>query len=360
MQRDAAPFLAPDAVTGGCVRAETASDRNSPPITVSLVLGSGGARGLAHIGVIQWLIENGYQIGSIAGSSIGSLIGGIYAAGKLDVYVEWVSALEPGQVLRLLDPAFGRSGLFKGERVMGVLRDLIGDHAIEALPVPFTAVATDLASGEEVWLREGKLFDAIRASIATPFIFTPFRHGARVLADGALANPLPIAPTHLDTTDLTVAVDLSGLPEPRLSPPPPVAIRDDIALRRRMRDFIEFHLERASDVSVRWVTDMVFASMAVAQEPARSATRSPDVTVEIPCNACGPHQFWRARELIELGRGRTAQAFEAARHCGRRPQQRRASQNARRAPSALTSPRTGDFAKVLPVHSSRSGISTAC
>jgi hypothetical protein len=102
--------------------------------TVSLVLGSGGARGLAHIGVIRWLNENGYRIQSVSGSS---------------------------------DPTFSRSGLFKGERVMGVLRELIGDCAIEELPMPFTAVATDLDSGEEVWLRDGKLFDAIRASIAT-------------------------------------------------------------------------------------------------------------------------------------------------------------------------------------------------
>src|SRR5207245_5964900 len=141
--------------------------------TVSLVLGSGGARGLAHIGVIQWLTENGYDIRSIAGSSMGALVGGIYATGKLEVYTEWVSALERMQVVRLLDPAFGRSGLFKGERIMGVLRKLIGDFAIEDLPVSFTAVATDLEPGEEVWLREGELFDALRRSSATPAISTP-------------------------------------------------------------------------------------------------------------------------------------------------------------------------------------------
>src|SRR5207302_9966930 len=108
--------------------------------TVSLVLGSGGARRLAHIGVIQWLTENGYDIRSIAGSSMGALVGGIYAAGKLEVYAEWVLALERLQVLRLLDPAFGRAGLFKGERIMAVLRELIGDFDIEHLPLVYTAV----------------------------------------------------------------------------------------------------------------------------------------------------------------------------------------------------------------------------
>ncbi len=186
--------------------------------TVSLVLGIGGARGLAHIGVIQWLTENGYDIRSIAGSSMGALVGGIYAASKLEVYTEWVSALERMQVVRLLDPAFGRSGLFKGERIMGVLRELIGDFDIENLPVSFTAVATDLESGEEVWLREGKLFDAICASIATPLIFTPFKHRGRMLLDGGLVNPVPIAPALNDTTELTVVVNLSGPIESR--PPP--------------------------------------------------------------------------------------------------------------------------------------------
>ena len=99
--------------------------------TVSLVLGSGGARGLAHIGVIQWLTENGYSIRSISGTSIGALVGGIYATSKLEVYAEWVLALERMHVLRLLDPAIGRPGIFKGERIMGVLRGLVGDCDIE-------------------------------------------------------------------------------------------------------------------------------------------------------------------------------------------------------------------------------------
>ncbi|UCD48391.1 MAG: patatin-like phospholipase family protein, partial [Deltaproteobacteria bacterium] len=123
-----------------------------PNHTVSLVLGSGGARGLAHIGIIEWLTENGYEIRSLAGSSMGALIGGVYAAGKLDIFTRWVSDLQRLDVVRLLDLSFGSTGLFKGERVMGVLKDLIGDRNIEDLPVPFTAVATDIQNGKEVWL----------------------------------------------------------------------------------------------------------------------------------------------------------------------------------------------------------------
>jgi NTE family protein len=286
--------------------------------TVSLVLGSGGARGLAHVGVIQWLTDNGYNIRSIAGSSMGALVGGIYAASKLEVYAEWVLALERLQVLRLLDPAFGRGGLFKGERIIGVLRELIGDFAIEDLPVSFTAVATDLESGEEVWLRQGKLFNAIRASIATPLIFTPFEHGGRVLLDGGLVNPVPVAPTLNDTTDITVAVNLSGAVESRPAPPPSAPILEGNAYRLRIRAFIEgLHLSRAPAGTGNGLFNIAFASMEAMQNTIarlKLAAYAPDITVEIPRNACGFHEFWRAEELIELGRERTARAFAATEH----------------------------------------------
>jgi len=283
------------------------------PTTLSLVLGSGGARGLAHIGVIQWLTENGYDIRSIAGTSMGALVGGIYAMGKLEVYAQWVLALERMQVLRLLDPTFGRDGLFKGERIIGVLRELIGDCAIEALPLAFTAVATDLESGEEVWLREGALFDAIRASIATPLVFTPFLHGARTLLDGALVNPLPISPTLGDATDMTIVVNLSGPTELR---PPHVAtmpMTNGNAYRQRIRAFIEsVHPGQTPDAPTRGLFDAAFGSMQTMQDTIahlKLAAYSPDVTVVVPRNACGFFEFWRAQELIALGRERAAQAF---------------------------------------------------
>lgn len=281
--------------------------------TVSLVLGSGGARGLAHIGVIQWLTENGYAIRSIAGSSMGALVGGIYATGKLEVYAKWVTALERMDVVRLLDPSFGRAGLFKGERIMDVLRELIGDCAIEDLPVSFTAVATDLESGKEVWLREGKLFDAIRASIATPLVFTPFEYGERQLFDGGLVNPIPIAPTFNDTTDLTIAVSLSG--PAAATPPAPATVRSASgnAYQERIRTFIEsLHLTRTPDAHSIGFIEIVLASMETMQNAdarLKLAAHSPDVAIEIPSNACGFHEFWRAEELIAIGRECARRAF---------------------------------------------------
>jgi NTE family protein len=282
-------------------------------VTVSLVLGGGGARGLAHIGAIQWLTENGYDIRSIAGSSMGALVGGIYATGKLNIYAEWVLALERMQVLRLLDPAFGRGGLFKGERIMSVLRELIGDCAIEELPMSFTAVATDFDSGEEVWLNKGKLFDAIRASIATPLVFTPFQHGARTLLDGALVNPLPIAPTLNDTNELTVVINLSGPTELRPAPPPSAPLFSGNVYRQRIRAFVKsLRVAPVARVPARGLFDIAFVSMQTMQDTIarlRLAAYRPDVTVDVPRNACGFFEFWRAEELIELGRKRTADAF---------------------------------------------------
>lgn len=281
--------------------------------TVSLALGGGGARGLAHIGVIKWLTENGYIIRSIAGSSMGALVGGIYATSKLDVYAEWVLAIERMDVVRLLDPAFSRAGLFKGERIIGVLRNLIGDCAIEDLPIAFTAVATNLVSGEEVWLREGKLFDAIRASIATPLIFTPFQHGARTLLDGALVNPLPIAAILGDSTDLTVAVNLSAPAELRPLPRASAPTVKGGANWRRIRGFIEsLKATRKPGNRSLGPIDIAFESMQMMQDTIarlKIAANLPDVIVEIPRNARGYHEFWRAKELIALGRERAARAF---------------------------------------------------
>jgi NTE family protein len=282
-------------------------------IPVSLVLGSGGARGLAHIGVIQWLVENGYDIRAISGSSIGALIGGIFATRKLEVYAEWVLALERMHVVRLLDPAFGRPGIFKGERIISVLRSLIGDCAIEDLPIAFTAIATDLESGAEVWLREGNLFDAIRASMATPLVFTPFERDGRMLIDGAIVNPVPIGPTVGDATQLTIAVDLSGPAQPQVLAAPSRSLIDDTGYRRRILKFIDgVRPIRTPKEPARGMIGMAMASMQTMQDTItrlRMAEYSPDVVIQVPRNACGFFDFWKAEALIALGRERAAQAF---------------------------------------------------
>jgi len=288
--------------------------------TVSLVLGSGGARGLAHIGVIQWLTENGYDIRSISGSSMGALVGGIYATRKLEVYAEWVLALERMHVLRLLDPTIGSPGLFKGERIISVLRQLVGDCSIEDLPISFTAVATDLESGEEIWLRQGNLFDAIRASMATPLVFTPFRHGDRLLVDGAVVNPVPIAPTLEDATDLTIAVDLSGPAETRVLSAQSESLIRNNGYRSRILKFIDtMRPPRKATEPSRGMMSVAMVSMQAMQDTIttlRMSAYSPDVLIEVPRNACGFFEFWKAEALIALGRERTALAFAQRNEAG--------------------------------------------
>lgn len=179
---------------------------------MALALGSGGARGYAHIGVVQVLEERGYEIVSIAGTSMGALVGGLHAAGVLEAYAEWAEGLTQRDVLRLLDPSLKAPGAIRAEKVLARVGELLEGRRIEDLPVPFTAVATDLLARREVWFQRGPVDVAIRASIALPSFITPVMVNGRLLADGGLMNPIPLAPTTSAHADLTVAVSLAGEP----------------------------------------------------------------------------------------------------------------------------------------------------
>ncbi len=286
--------------------------------TVSLVLGSGGARGLAHIGVIQVLEEKGFEIRSISGSSMGALVGGIYAAGKLNVYTQWVCALERLDVFRLLDVSFSGSAIFKGERIINTLKELIGERLIEDLPISYTAVATDLEEGKEVWISHGPLFDAIRASIAFPTIFSAFNMGGRNLVDGGLLNPIPIAPTLRDRTDLTIAVNLSGKARnlAEVSAPRPEAAPSRPRYHQMVVEFIE-SLQRKDKERVpdeAGFFDVISKSIDTMQSSIarlKLAAYSPDLIIDIPKNACSIYEFERARELVEIGRRQAEAALES-------------------------------------------------
>ncbi|NOQ42425.1 MAG: serine protease [Desulfuromusa sp.] len=276
---------------------------------ISLVLGSGGARGLAHIGVIQVLEEQGYEISSISGSSMGALIGGIYAAGKLDIYTEWVCALDRLNVFRLLDISFSGTAIFKGERIINTLRELIGEQNIEDLPISFTAVATDLDESKEVWLSSGPLCDAIRASIAFPTIFSAVHYKGKTLVDGGILNPIPIAPTLRDLTDMTIAVSLSGnakvipedLPEVVDSP------EQRNKYHQKVIDFVDSLQRKNSDKGKddAGFFDIISKSIDVMQSTISNfklAAYKPDILIEIPKDVCTIYEFERAEELIQIGR----------------------------------------------------------
>src|SRR5271156_4143417 len=199
--------------------AQPADDSSQP--RVALALGSGGARGYAHIGVIHELRDRGYQIVGIAGSSMGALVGGLQAAERLDEFADWARSLTQRSILRLLDPSITAAGVLRAEKILDAVRDILGAATIEELPIPYTAVATDLLAGKSVWLQRGPVDEAIRASIAIPGVIAPHVIDGRLLADGGILDPLPMAPVAAVNADLTVAVSLSGSeaaggdPEPR-------------------------------------------------------------------------------------------------------------------------------------------------
>ncbi|HSA78155.1 MAG TPA: patatin-like phospholipase family protein [Nitrospirota bacterium] len=275
--------------------------------TVSLVLGSGGARGLAHIGVIHWLEKHDYNIRSIAGTSIGALIGGIYAAGKLDEYEQWVRAVKKIDIVTLLDLSWGKSGLVKGDKIINTLVGLVGEQLIEDLPIHYTAVATDLRNQKEIWMKSGKLFDAIRASMSIPLFFTPFKDRGVVLVDGGILNPVPVAPTIGDGTDMTIAVNLGGpadsVEQPGGESSSPAS--HSPLLHERIRSFINQQRSVTNSTDRDWggydIAIQAFEAMQNTIARQQLAAYPPDVVIDIARNACRSLEYDRASEMIDLG-----------------------------------------------------------
>jgi NTE family protein len=179
--------------------------------SIALVLGSGAARGWAHIGVIRELAAMGIQPDLVVGSSVGAVVGGAYASNNLDRFEEWVSSLRRVDIIRLLDPKMAGGGFLQGKSLMNAIKQQTGDPRIEDLAIPYACVATELGTGREVWLREGSLLDACRASIALPGLFAPSRHDAgRLLVDGGLVNPVPVSLARAMGGDIVIAVNLNG------------------------------------------------------------------------------------------------------------------------------------------------------
>ena len=299
------------------------ADTGAPMIArgepVALVLGAGGARGLAQIGVIEALQARGMNIVAIAGTSSGALVGGACAAGKLAELRDWMLRTSRSGMLRLLDPGFGRPALFTGDRLVRALREVVGEPRIEDLPIDFTAVAVDLVRQREVWLRRGDMWDAVRASFAIPGVFTPFEVHGRELVDGGLLAPLPITATRMSDAHRLIAVDMHGFPkvpsgqparqdEATASGPPGRLGRwidrhfgeDDACTRGDQRLGLTEVMARALDTMQAQI-----ARVQLALDP-------PELLIRIPRDACQFYEFWRAGELIEVGRDAAERALDRA------------------------------------------------
>jgi NTE family protein len=286
--------------------------------TISLVLGSGGARGLAHIGVIRWLEEHGFEIASISGCSIGALIGGVYAAGKLDEFEKWVLAIDKFDIITLLDLAWESTGLIKGDKIINTLINLVGDQHIESLPVKFTAVASDIKREKEIWISEGRLFDAIRASISLPLFFTPVERNGVLLIDGGVLNPVPIAPTFHDNTNITIAVNLGGKPERKYQHTKEHTSEMHHTSDRDVTDKIKHFIKKIKkstshiphfDLDAYDIANQAFDAMQSTIAREKLAAYPPDYSIEIARNACGTLEFDRAEEMITLGYTRTGEVL---------------------------------------------------
>ncbi len=278
---------------------------------ISLVLGSGGARGYAHIGVIEELERQGFEIVSISGSSMGALIGGLYAAGKLEAYKEWVLTLDVWDVAALLDISFDKKGFIKGERVFKKLEEIMGHVLIETLPINYTAVATDIRQNKEIWFQEGDLLEAIRASIAIPSFFTPVEYKGMLLVDGGVLNPLPVAPVMSDHTEKIVAVNVySDKPKPRIELPDSEKRRVSKLEKAKKKVKEQFRSLVKEDYSMFDIVDLSFDAMQNTLIRYRLAGYPPDMLIEVSKDVCGTYDFHKAYEVIEAGRRAAQEALE--------------------------------------------------
>ena len=295
-------------------------------VRVGLALGSGSARGWAHVGVIKALHEIGVQPDVIAGCSIGALVGGAYAAGHLDELEEWLRTLRKKDVLGFFDVSLMSGGLIAGERLMNFFREYVGNAGIEARPVPFTAVATELSSGREVWLRRGTLIDAVRASISLPGIFTPVRLHGKWLVDGGLINPVPVSVCRAMEADVVIAVNLNGgligrhLSEGavrRNSSANMPEVKEPLNyLTARLKNGIRNSLDtvwsqvRRSENDAPGLFDVMASAINIMQDRitrSRMAGDPPDLVITPRLEHLGLLEFHRAAEAIEEGASRTRQ-----------------------------------------------------
>lgn len=289
-----------------------------------LALGGGVARGWAHIGVLRTLIAEGLAPDVLCGTSIGAVVGGLFAAGKLDALEHWARSLTPRRVVGLLDVTFGGSGLFGGERLAALLEEqLSGGVCVEALNRRFIAVATELETGREVWLKDGALITALRASYALPGVFAPIKHDGRWLVDGALVNPCPTSVARSFGGDIVIAVSLHSdlLGSPNDAPPPaatPLVPPETSALARWLRPdrliLQRLFTDRPDGPAVSTVMVGALNILLDRLTRARLAGDPPDVLIAPRVAHVGLIDFHRAAETIELGAEATRAALPQIRY----------------------------------------------
>ena len=277
---------------------------------VALALSSGGARGLAHIGAIEELEANGYRISSIAGCSMGALVGGVYAAGKLEEFRDWMKTIDRKKMLELTDFSFSLNHIVKGKRIIEAIMEFVPDMAIEDLPIPYCAVATDLKAGKEVVFSKGSLFEAIRASISLPSFYEPVQRDGMILIDGGVINPIPLNRVERKAGDILVGIDVSGHDyksqweeKHRLTE---IQKKDQSLtakiLDKLIPDNIDFNyytvLSRTSSLMIRQ-NSILMAELT-----------KPEMLVDIQMSRYGSFDYDKSEKLVAIGHQKTLQAIK--------------------------------------------------
>ena len=277
---------------------------------VALVLSSGGARGLAHIGAIEVLEEQGYRVTSLAGCSMGALIGGVYAAGKLNEFREWMKGIDRKKMLELTDFSLSLNHFVKGDRIIEAIMEFVPDVAIEDLPIPYCAVATDWVSGREVIFRTGSLFEAIRASISLPSFYKPVERNGMILIDGGVVNPIPLNRVVRHKGDLLVGVDVSGHDYKTQE-----AMKHKLSDRRKHDKSIAAMILNKlvpENIDFNYYTMLSRTSSLMIRQNSKLMAQlmNPDILVDIQISRYGGFDYDKSEKLIAIGRQKTMKAIE--------------------------------------------------
>lgn len=273
--------------------------------SVALVLSSGGSKGLAHIGVINELEKQGFKISSISGSSIGSVYGGLHAMGKLPEYTEWAKTLKPKSIWDLMDFTISTNGLLKGEKVIQKMKTFIPDMPIEDMNIPFAAVATDLLNEVDVVFNSGSYYEAMRASVAIPTLFTPVKYKDTILVDGGVLNPIPIDHVKRNEGDILVVVNLYGKKESndQYANLTKGNIQSSTNNLNGILKSISKFISSGDRRSLGYFSLLTATTYAMVHKIAKQSIEKhqPDITINIPYDSSSTFDFHKAEKLIEIG-----------------------------------------------------------
>jgi len=283
---------------------------------VSLVLSGGGARGIAHIGVIEELEKQGFNIKSISGTSMGALVGGVYAVGKMNEYKNWIYTLDKKEVFKLIDFTLSSHGIIKGDRVLNKMKEFIPDLNIEDLKIHYVATATDIENSKEVVFTKGSIYEAVRASIAIPTVFTPVKTNNALLVDGGVVNPVPINHAVRVKNDILVVVHVNA-DIPVYIPLVAKKIKDEkqSIYHKKIKEFHN-QLNRINpmikngNMGYFHLINRTVGLLTYQISKMTIEKYSPDIVINVSRKSCDIFDFYKAEELVEIGRHAAKKSIE--------------------------------------------------